>query len=71
MNHSSCNGLGRRVGGSAAAVAVSNGGGAPLLIGCQDAPGVADADSHQRRCLVQCHVLSEQTVQNLNLVCSF
>ena len=32
----------------------------------QHAPGVPSGDTHQRGCLVQCHVLSEQTVQNLN-----
>ena len=31
----------------------------------QDAPGVSGADTHQRGCLIQRHVLSQQTVQNL------
>ena len=65
VNHICRQGIGRRVGRPAASVAVSNGDRAPLLIGRQDAPGVAWADTHQRRCLVQCPVLSEQTVQNL------
>ena len=44
---------------------VSDGGNALLSISRQDAPGVASGDTHERRCLVQGHVLSEQTVQNL------
>ncbi len=38
---------------------------ASLLIGCQNALGVARADSHQFSRLVQDNVLSEQTVQGL------
>ena len=30
-----------------------------------NAPGVPSGDTHQRGCLIQCHVLREQTVQNL------
>ena len=44
---------------------VSDGGNALLSICRQDAPGVASGDTHERRCLVQGHVLSEHTVQNL------
>ena len=59
MNHSSCNGLGRRVGRPAAAVAVTNGDSSLLLVSRQHAPGVAWADTHQRGCLVQGHVLRQ------------
>ena len=38
---------------------------ASLLIGCQDAPGVARADSHQFSRLVQGNVLGEEAVQDL------
>ena len=48
-----------------APVTVSNGGCAPFPVSRQDTPGVASGDNHRRGCLVQCHVLSEQTVQNL------
>ena len=65
MNHSSCNGLGRPVGGSAAAVAVRNGGGSLLPVSRQDAPGMPFADTQQHRCLVQRHMLRLQAVQNL------
>ena len=41
MNHSSCNGLGRRVGCPAAAVAVTNGDSTLLLVSRQHASGVA------------------------------
>ena len=58
-------GIGRCVGWPAAPVTVSNGGGAPFPVSRQDAPGVASGDTHQRGCLVQCHVLRQQTVQNL------
>ena len=44
---------------------MSNGGSAQFPVSRQDAPGVASGDTHQRGCLVQCHVLSEQTVQDL------
>ena len=36
-----------------------------LPVSRQHAPGVPSGDTHQRGCLIQCHVLSEQTVQNL------
>ena len=49
----------------AAPVAVSHGGGSLLPVSRQHAPGVPSGDTHQRGCLIQCHVLSEQTVQNL------
>ena len=65
VNHGSCNGLGCCVGWPAATMTVSDGGNALLSISRQDAPGVASGDTHERRCLVQGHVLSEQTVQNL------
>ena len=58
-------GIGCRVGWLAAPVAVSHGGGSLLSVSCQDAPGVARGDTHQGGCLVQCHVLIEQTVQDL------
>ena len=62
VNHGSCNGLGCCVGWPAATMTVSDGGNALLSISRQDAPGVASGDTHERRCLVQGHVLSEQTV---------
>ena len=65
VNHGSCNGLGCCVGWPAATMTVGNGGSAQFPVSRQDTPGVASGDTHQRRCLVQCHVLSEQTVQNL------
>ena len=65
MIHSGCNGLGSCVGRLAPTVAVSNGGSAFLPVSRQDAPGVSGADTHQRGCLIQRHVLSQQTVQNL------
>ena len=69
VNHGSCNGLECRVGWPAATMAVSDGGNALLSISRQDAPGVASGDTHERRCLVQGHVLSEQsTVQNLRVL---
>ena len=46
-------------------MAVSHGGGSLFPVSRQHAPGVASGDTHQRGCLIQCHVLSEQTVQNL------
>ena len=44
---------------------MGDGGCAFLPVGRQDMLGVARGDTHQRGCLVQCHVLGEQTVQNL------
>ena len=44
---------------------MSNGGSAQFPVSREDAPGVAGGDTHQRGSLVQGHVLSEQTVQNL------
>ena len=44
---------------------VSNGGSAQFPVSRQNTPGVAIGDTHQRGCLVQSHVLSEQTVQDL------
>ena len=64
-NYTGHHGIGRCVGWPAAPVAMSDGGNAFLSISRQDAPGVASGDTHQRGCLVQCHMLSEQTVQNL------
>ena len=58
-------GIGCRVGWPAAPMTMSDGSCAFLLIGRQDTPGVASGDTHQRGCLIQCHVLSKQTVQNL------
>ena len=43
----------------------------PVRVSPQDAPGVSGADTHQHGCLVQRHVLSEQTVQNLKSGLSF
>ena len=40
-------------------------GGSLISVSCQDAPGVASGDTHQGGRLVQCHVLIEQTVQDL------
>ena len=64
-NHIGHHGIGRCVGWLAAPVPVSHGGGSLLSVSCQNTPGVASGDTHQGGCLVQCHVLSEQTVQNL------
>ena len=64
-NYTGHHGIGRCVGWPAAPVAMSDGSNAPLSISRQDAPGVASGDTHQRGCLVQCHMLSEQTIQNL------
>ena len=44
---------------------------ASLLIGRQDAPGVARADSHQFSRLIQGNVLGEKAVQNLKSVLFF
>ena len=65
VNHSGCNGLGSCVGRLAAPETVNNGGRAFLLVSRKDAPGVAWAHSHQRGCLVQCHVFCEQAVEDL------
>ena len=46
--------------------AMSDGANALLSISRQDAPGVSRADTHQRGCLVQRHVISEQAVQDLD-----
>ncbi len=48
-----------------AAVTMGEGSRASLLIGCQDAPGVARADSHQFSRLIQGNVLGEEAVQDL------
>ena len=65
LNH--CGSLAERSGvvGPAAPVTVSNGGNALLTVCRQNTPGVASGDTHRRGCLVQSHVLSAQTVQNL------
>ena len=65
VHHIGHHGIGRCVGWLAAPVAVSHGGGSLLPVSRQHASGVASGDTHQHGCLVQCHVLSEQTVQNL------
>ena len=52
-------GIGRRAGRLASTVSVSNGGSAFLPVSRQDAPSVSEADTHQRGCLIQCHVLSQ------------
>ena len=64
-NHIGHHGIGRCVGWLAAPVAVSHGGGSLFPVSRQHAPGVPSGDTRQRGCLIQCHVLSEQTVQNL------
>ena len=38
---------------------------ATVVLGSFTYKGVASGDTHQRGCLLQCHVLSQQTVQNL------
>ena len=63
--HIGHHGIGRCVGWLAAPVPVSHGGGSLLPVSRQNAPGVPSGDTHQRGCLIQCHVLREQTVQNL------
>ena len=65
VNHPAPDRLGNSVGRPAAAVTMGKGSRASLLIGCQDAPGVARADSHQSDCLVQGNVLGEEAVQDL------
>ena len=65
VNHGGCNGLGCCVGWPAATMTVSNGGSAQFPVSRQNTPGVAIGDTHQRGCLVQSHVLSEQTDQDL------
>ena len=44
---------------------MGEGGGASLLVGGQDAPGVARADAHEFSGLVQGNVLGEEAVQDL------
>ena len=65
VNHSGCNGLGSCVGRLAAPETVSKGCSAVFPVIRQYAPGVARAHSHQSGSLVQCHVLREQAVENL------
>ena len=65
MHHVGDHRLGCGVDRSAAPVAVCQCGGSFLPVSRQDAPGVASGDTHQHGCLVQRHVLIEQTVQNL------
>ena len=65
MHHVGDHRLGCGVDRSAATVAVCQCGGSFLPVSRQDAPGVASGDTHQHGCLVQRHVLIEQTVQDL------
>ena len=65
VNHSSCNGLGRRVGGPAAPMTVGQGGCASFPASLQEAPGMAFTDTHQRSGLIQRHMIRKQAVQNL------
>ena len=57
MQHFAQQHLRRGVGCSATTMTVSQSGGPLLPICRQDSPGVATAHSHQRSCLVQCHLL--------------
>ena len=65
VNHIGRQGMGSCVGRPAAPVAVSQGGGSLLPVSRQDAPGMPFADTQQRGCLVQRHMLRQQAVQNL------
>ena len=65
VDHIGQHGIGCGVGRSTAAVTMGEGSRASLLIGRQDAPGVARADSHQFSRLIQGNVLGEEAVQNL------
>ena len=65
MDHVGGHCFGCRVGWPAAPVAMGDGGCTFLPVGRQDTPDVASGDTQQRGCLVQFHVLGEQTVQNL------
>ena len=65
VNHSAPGRLGNSVGRLAAPMAVGKGCSSVLPVIRQYAPGVAWAHSNQSGSLVQCHVLREQAVQNL------
>ena len=65
VNYPAPDRLGNSVGRLAAPEAVGKGGGSVLPVIRQNAPGVPSADTHQRSRLIQCHVLSQQAVQNL------
>ena len=65
VDHVGHHGIGCGVGRPAAPVAMGEGSRASLLVGCQDAPGVARADSHKFSCLAQGNVLHEEAVQGL------
>ena len=65
VNHPAPGRLGNSVGRPATPVTMGKGSRASLLIRCQDAPGVARADSHQFNRLVQGNVLGEEAVQDL------
>ena len=58
-DHIAGHGLGSGIGGSAAPVAVGNCGNSPLPVGCQHAPGVPGADTHEHGRLIQRHVLCQ------------
>ena len=64
-DHIGHHGIGCGVGRSTSAVTMDEGSRASLLIGSQDGPGVAGADSHQFSRLVQGNVLGEDAVENL------
>ena len=65
VNHPVPGRLGNSVGRPAAPVAMGEGWSAVFRVIRQYAPGVARAHSHQSGGLVQCHMLSKQTVENL------
>ena len=65
VNHPAPGRLGNSVGRPAAPVAMGKGCRAVFPVIRQYAPGVARAHSHQCSRLIQCHVLCQQAVQNL------
>ena len=65
MNHSALGSLGNSFGRLAAPVAMGEGSSPALVIGCQNPPGVARADTHQFSRLIQGDALREEAVQNL------
>ena len=65
MDHIGRHGIGCGVDRSAASETVGEGGRSSLLVGGQDAPGVARADAHEFSRLVQGNVFREEAVDDL------
>ena len=65
VDHVSHHSIGCGVGRPAAPVTMGESSCASLLVGCQDAPGLALADAHEFSRLVQGNVLREKAVENL------